>query len=80
MAERYLLIWKLDHTKIPVDLRARAAGWRPLIEMVKDDLDKGLTKEWGVFAGEGRGYCVVEVDSHVQNELPVYGKKMSSVA
>jgi hypothetical protein len=75
MAERYLLIWTLDHTKIPVDLKERAAGWRPLMDMVKEDLDKGVTKEWGVFAGEGRGYCVVEMTaadlhSFIQRFIP----------
>ena len=72
---KFLLLWKMDHTKIPIDPKERAAGWKPLMDMVKQDLEKGVTKEWGVFAGEPRGFWVVEgtvaeVDSLAQQYVP----------
>jgi hypothetical protein len=30
------------------------------MEMVKQDISKGLAKDWGVFPGTNKGYCVFE--------------------
>ena len=57
---RYLLMWQLDPARVPVDPKERGAGWAGLMSMVKKDMEKGITKDWGAFVGEGRGYCVVE--------------------
>ena len=57
---RYLLIWKLDSDRIPEDPKERAAGWGGLLNLVKKDFEKGMTKDWGTFVGEGKGYCIVE--------------------
>lgn len=57
---RYLLLWEVDQTKIPIDRKGRGAGWAALMNMVRQDREKGLTKEWGVFVGENKGYAVNE--------------------
>ena len=57
---RYLLLWDLDRTRVPVDPIERGVGFNMLLEMVKQDMKKGLTKDWGVFIGEHTGYSVVE--------------------
>ena len=57
---RYLLMWQLDPARVPVDPKERGAGWAGLMGMVKKDMEKGITKDWGAFVGEGSGYCVVE--------------------
>ena len=57
---RYLLLWNLDPARIPVDPKERAAGWSGLVGMVKQDLEKGISKDWGANIGEGKGYCIVE--------------------
>jgi len=31
-----------------------------LMNMVRQDREKGIGKEWGAFIGESRGYCVYE--------------------
>lgn len=57
---KYLLLWELDPTKVPVNPRERAAAWKPMMEMVKQEMEDGVTKDWGGFVGELRGYSVVE--------------------
>lgn len=57
---KYLLMWRLDPARVPADPRERAAGWTGLMAMVKQDLEKGTSKDWGTFVGEGSGYVIVE--------------------
>ena len=57
---RYLLLWDLERTRVPIDPKERGVGFNMLLEMVKQDMKKGLTKDWGVFIGEHTGYSVVE--------------------
>ena len=57
---KYLLIWNLNLHLIPVDRSERASGWGMLMELVNQDIKKGLVKDWGAFPGENRGYCCVE--------------------
>lgn len=57
---KYLLLWDVDPAKVPVNPKERAAAWKPLIDMVKQDMEKGITKDWGCFVGEMSGYSVVE--------------------
>jgi len=72
---RYLLLWELDPAKVPADRKERAALWGPMIQMVKQRIKNGTTKDWGVFAGGLKGYSVVEgdemkVSENVQQYLP----------
>jgi len=57
---RFLLLWEMDQTKIPVSPKDRGAATKILLELVKQDLKKGKLKDWGVFAGEHAGYSVVD--------------------
>ena len=57
---KYLLLWQLDPARVPVDPKARATGWSGLMAMVKKDLEKGISKDWGAFIGEGKGYAIAE--------------------
>ncbi len=57
---KYLLLWEIDATKIPVSPKERGAGWNTLMQMVKQDIKKGLIKDWGTFVGELSGYAVEE--------------------
>ena len=72
---RYLLIWELDPTRVPVNPQERGGAWAVLTEMVKQDLKKGTLKDWGSFIGEGSGYAVaegteVEVVTALQRYVP----------
>ena len=72
---KYLMIWDLNLALTPVDPKERAAGYELLMAMVKQDVEKGLSKDWGNFVGEGSGYCIVEgseveVNKMVQQYAP----------
>lgn len=57
---KYVVIWEADESKIPIDLQQRKAGWQMAMEMVKQDMKAGKTKDWGVFAGQIRGFSILE--------------------
>lgn len=57
---RFLMLWTLDKTFIPADPKERSAGWGLLMEMIKQDMDKGVVKDWGVFPSEPAGFCIME--------------------
>jgi hypothetical protein len=57
---KFLLDWELDSSKTPVNPKERAEGWSMLMKAVQQDLRNGVIKEWGAFAGESKGYCVME--------------------
>lgn len=57
---KYLMIWDLNLEHTPVDSKERGAGYELLVAMIKQDMERGLTKDWGNFVGEGSGYTVVE--------------------
>lgn len=83
---RYLMLWELDWTKIPISRQDRAAGIRPLVDMVKQDLKKGgILKDWGAFVGEMNGYSVaegteVEIGNLVQQYIPFVSFKTYPIA
>jgi len=57
---KYLLLWQLDPARVPVDPKERSTGWSVLMAMVKKDMEKGISKGWGAFIGEGAGYAIAE--------------------
>ena len=70
---KYLMLWELDRTRIPMDIKERGAGFNMLMEMVKEDMKKGSLKEWGVFPGEFAGYSVFEgTEVEMMNEVQQY--------
>ena len=72
---KYLILWEVDQTKIPIDPKARGDGWGLLMAMVRQDIEKGITKDWGAFVGQTNGYSVfegseVEVMKTLQQYVP----------
>jgi len=81
---KYLMLWEIDWTKIPVSAKERGIGFDMLLEMVKQDMKKGITKDWGVFVGEHSGYAVnegseLEVMNTVQQYTPFVSFKVHPV-
>ena len=69
------MIWNLNLALTPVNPKERGAGFELLMSMVKQDIEKGLSKDWGNFVGEGSGYCIaegseVEINKMVQQYAP----------
>ena len=55
---KYFVTWEVDPTRVPTDLKERAALWGGMVEMVKQEMKAGTTTEWGSFVGEARGYSI----------------------
>ena len=56
----YLLIWDLNPNYITEDHAKRAGQWKHLMQMVEEDMKKGVMKDWGSFIAERGGYCIAE--------------------
>jgi hypothetical protein len=70
---KYLVLWEVDQTKIPLDPKERGEGWSFLMAMIRQDIEKGITKDWGSFLGESKGYAVNEgTELEVMNSLQQY--------
>ncbi|HUS89786.1 MAG TPA: hypothetical protein VMW91_10600 [Desulfosporosinus sp.] len=71
---KYLLLWEVDRARIPIDPKERGAGWGLLMAMVRQDKEKGISKDWGAFVGETNGYAVAEgTEVEVLNMTAQYG-------
>ena len=82
---KYLIIWEVDQTKIPIDPKERGDGWSLLMAMVRQDFEKGIAKDWGAFVGQTNGYSVfegteVEVMKALQQYVPFCIFKVHPVA
>ena len=67
---RYIVLWAVDHTKIPVNRKERGTGWAALMAIVRQDIEKVILKDWGAFIGESNGYSVFEgTEAEVMNTL-----------
>jgi hypothetical protein len=57
---KYLILWEIDPARVPVNAKERGTAWLTMVEMVKADMKKGITKDWGAFPGEMKGYVIGE--------------------
>jgi hypothetical protein len=57
---RFLLLWEADETKIPLDPTVRRESWLAACEMVRQEFKSGLTKDWGCFLGQPKGFTISE--------------------
>jgi hypothetical protein len=70
---KYLVLWEVDQSRVPVDAKERGAAWSFMLEMVKQDLKSGKAKDWGGFVGENNGYSIAEgTEVEVGNMLHQY--------
>jgi len=82
---KYLILWEVDQAKIPMNPQERGEGWGMLMAMVRQDIEKGLTKDWGAFVGEASGYVInegteIEVMKGLQQYVPFCIFKVHPVA
>lgn len=82
---KYLVLWELDNSRLPVDPKERATGWKALMDSVKKDIEDGVSKDWGLFVGENRGYAIfegneVEVSIRLQHYVPFVIFKAHAIA
>ena len=82
---KYLMLWKMDNARTPVDPKERGAQFQLLVAMVNQDIQKGMMKDWGGFVGETNGYAVVEgteveIGKMIQQYAPFITFKTHAVA
>ena len=59
---KYLVLWEIDASRLPISRKERAAGWKALMNFIKEDIKDGVTLEWGSFVGELKGFAINEGD------------------
>jgi hypothetical protein len=57
---KYLLLWEVDSARVPASAKERGTAWLAMTDVIKADMKKGLTKDWGAFPGELNGYAIGE--------------------
>jgi hypothetical protein len=58
---KYLIIWEIDTTRIPESPEEQIRQNTMLVNTVKEDLKRGKTLDWGMFAGgELGGYAICD--------------------
>ena len=72
---KYMALWEVDQSNIPIDPKERADGWSMLMAMVRQDFEKGVLKDWGAFLAESNGYAVwegseIDVMKTIQQYVP----------
>jgi len=82
---KYLVFWDADQSRVPIDPKERGDGWTLLMGLVKQDIEKGLTKDWGAFVGESNGYMIfegteVELGLAIQQYVPFFTFKVQAIA
>lgn len=82
---KYLVLWEVDWTRVPVDAKERNAAWLVLVETIKANMKKGFMKDWGTFPGQLKGYAIVEgtevsVMTELTNAVPYVKHEAHAVA
>lgn len=57
---KFLRLWEMDTTKVPDKPEERYENWVMMLNMIKENIESGKIKEWGLFAGTLEGYCIGE--------------------
>ncbi len=57
---KYLMLWEIDQSKVPLNREERAEAWKPMVDMVREGMKEGRIKDWGTFVGEMNGYSIAE--------------------
>ncbi len=57
---KYLVLWEIVPGTVSAGAKEASPALLALTEMVKADMKKGLSKDWGAFLGESKGYTVFE--------------------
>jgi len=70
---KYLVLWEIDSARVPISAKERGTAWLACVEMVKADIKKGLTKDWGAIPGALKGYTIAEgTEVEIMNTLLQY--------
>ncbi len=57
---KYLTLWEVDLSRVPEDPKEQLEFFTKVQNMVKEDLQNGPTKDFGMFLGGDSGYTIEE--------------------
>lgn len=82
---KYLMLWEVDSSRLPTDVKERGQMWMMMTEMIKQDIKAGIHTDWGSFVGEMRGYTIsegehVELSKLMQRFVPYIKFEVHQVA
>ncbi|MGM0453384.1 MAG: hypothetical protein ACQERN_09495 [Thermodesulfobacteriota bacterium] len=82
---RFLVLWEIDKSRISVDRKERGQGWKMMAALIRQNMEKGLTRDWGTFVCEASGYAIMEgseldVMNNLQQYVPFVTFKVNPVA
>ena len=82
---RYLVLWEVDQSRVPIDAKERGGAWSLLMDMVGQERQAGMIKDWGTFVGEINGFAVyegteVEVGRALMKYVPYVSFKVHPLA
>ncbi|MBS7654750.1 hypothetical protein KEJ43_06745 [Candidatus Bathyarchaeota archaeon] len=63
---KFYVKWWLEPSKVPVDAEQRVKGWLSMLEMIKADMNAGVTKDWGMAVGGECGYTISEAANEAE--------------
>jgi hypothetical protein len=81
---KFLALWEADDSRLPADPKERGAGYKEALKFLKQEMKKGVIKDWGGFLGSTRGFTIyegteVEVGKSMQHFVPFYSYKIYPV-
>jgi len=57
---KYLLLWRIDTSRTPATPQEQRALYEASLAMVEQDAKTSVSKDWGQYVGESRGYGIAE--------------------
>jgi hypothetical protein len=81
---RYLALWEADNSRLPIDPKERGSDMLEALDYLRQEMKKGLIKDWGGFLGSTSGFTIyegteVEVGNSMQHFVPFYSYKIYPV-
>ena len=81
---RFLALWEADDSRLSADPKERGAGYEEALKFLRQEMKKGLIKDWGGFVGTTSGFTIyegteVEVSNSMQHFVPFYSYKIYPV-
>ena len=70
---RYILFQEADETKIHIYPTVSRKSWLAACEMVRQDFETGIIKDWGVILGQAKGFAIDEgTEEEIQKAILQY--------
>ena len=78
---RYLALWEADNSRLPIDPKERGSDMLEALNYLRQEVKKGLIKDWESFVGAPNGFIIyegteMEVNNSATHFSPFYTFKV----